>query len=277
MAVVVVVTTAVSLWLRARGYPWLVADMVYDDAYFARSAGHLLEGNWLGPHDMVTLSKGPTYPLFIAGAYQLHVPLKLAEHALHLLAGATLAWAAWRVTRVRLDRRRRLRPGRPQPRVPRVGGVAGVTRGGVRGPEPHPRVRPDHLPHLRPRPGRTRTTLVGARGPRRRAGHRGHAGRLLPLPRGAVVAGAGARGGRARRRAHAGDGSAVAGSRRPCSPAARWWWPPWCSPEACSGSRPATRRSTGPRSSPTSSKARSPTPTHSGSGSTSARPDASSW
>ncbi len=102
MAVVVVVTTAVSLWLRARGYPWLIADMVYDDAYFARSAGHLLEGNWLGPHDMVTLSKGPTYPLFIAGAYQLHVPLKLAEHALHLLAGATLAWAAWRVTRVRL-------------------------------------------------------------------------------------------------------------------------------------------------------------------------------
>ena len=102
MAAVVVVTSAVSLWLRARGYPWLVADMVYDDAYFARSAGHLLEGNWLGPHDMVTLSKGPTYPLFIAGAYQLHVPLKLAEHALHLLAGATLAWAAWRVTRVRV-------------------------------------------------------------------------------------------------------------------------------------------------------------------------------
>ena len=33
---------------------------------------------------MVTLSKGPTYPLFIAGAYQLHLPLKLAEHALHL-------------------------------------------------------------------------------------------------------------------------------------------------------------------------------------------------
>ena len=64
-----------------RGYPWLVADMVYDDAYFARSAGHLLEGNWLGPYDMLTLSKGPTYPLFIAGAYQLHLPLKLAEHA----------------------------------------------------------------------------------------------------------------------------------------------------------------------------------------------------
>ena len=101
MAAVVVVTSAVSLWLRARGYPWLVVDMVYDDAYFARSAGHLLEGNWLGPHDMVTLSKGPTYPLFIVGAYQLHVPLKLAEHGLHLLAAATWRGPSGGSTRVR--------------------------------------------------------------------------------------------------------------------------------------------------------------------------------
>jgi hypothetical protein len=102
VAGVILASTIASMWLRARGYPWLIADMVYDDGYFARSAGNILDGNWLGPHDMVTLSKGPTYPLFIAGAYQLHLPLKLAEHALHLLAGATVAWAAWRVTRLRV-------------------------------------------------------------------------------------------------------------------------------------------------------------------------------
>lgn len=102
MGLVVVVTTAISVWLRLRGRAWLIADMIYDDAYFARSAGHLVQGNWLGPYDMLTLSKGPTYPLFIAGAYELHIPLKLAEHGLHLAAAGMLAWAVWRVTRVRV-------------------------------------------------------------------------------------------------------------------------------------------------------------------------------
>jgi hypothetical protein len=99
---VVVLATAISVWLRLRGRPWLIADMVYDDALFARSAGHIVQGNWLGPYDMLTLSKGPTYPLFIAGAYELHIPLKLAEHGLHLVAAGMLAWAVWRVTRVRV-------------------------------------------------------------------------------------------------------------------------------------------------------------------------------
>ena len=101
LALTIVGTTAVSMWLRARGYTWLLADMIFDDELFTRSAGHILEGNWLGPYDMMTLSKGPTYPLFIAGAYRLNVPLKLAEHGLHLIAAATLAWAAWRIFRLR--------------------------------------------------------------------------------------------------------------------------------------------------------------------------------
>lgn len=99
---VVVVTTAISVWLRLRGRAWLLARMTFDDEYFARSAGYILRGEWLGPYDWLTLSKGPTYPLFIAGAYELHIPLKLAEHGLHLIAAGLFAWAVWRVTRVRV-------------------------------------------------------------------------------------------------------------------------------------------------------------------------------
>jgi hypothetical protein len=101
LVVTVVATTVVSMWLRGRGYTWLLADMIYDDQLFTRSAGYLLEGDWLGPYDMLTLSKGPTYPLFIAGAYRLNVPLKLAEHGLHLMAAGMLAWAVWRIFRLR--------------------------------------------------------------------------------------------------------------------------------------------------------------------------------
>src|SRR5688572_24088555 len=52
LLVTIVATTAVSMWLRARGHTWLLADMIYDDELFTRSAGQILDGNWLGPYDM---------------------------------------------------------------------------------------------------------------------------------------------------------------------------------------------------------------------------------
>ena len=124
-ALVVVLATVISVWLRLRGRAWLIADMVYDDALFTRSAGQLIQGNWLGPYDMLTLSKGPTYPLFIAGAYELHIPLKLAEHGLHLFAAGMLAWAVWRVDAGAGCDRRRVRRGGAQPRLPRLRRLAG--------------------------------------------------------------------------------------------------------------------------------------------------------
>ena len=54
-------------------------DGAYDDQLFARQAATILEGNWLGPYDHLTLAKGPGYPLFIALSHQLHLRLPLAE------------------------------------------------------------------------------------------------------------------------------------------------------------------------------------------------------
>jgi hypothetical protein len=97
---VVVAVTLVSSLLRVRSPMWLV-DAPNDDGLFTRLAGHLIDGEWLGPYNELTLAKGPGYPLFIAAAYQLHVPLKLAEHAVHLLACAVMGLAVWRVFRSR--------------------------------------------------------------------------------------------------------------------------------------------------------------------------------
>jgi hypothetical protein len=101
-AALVAVATATSLALRANAPMVLESAAPHDDALFARLAGNLLDGRWLGPYDKLTLAKGPTYPLFVAAVYQLHLPLKLAEHALHLAAGALVGVAVWRVTRSRL-------------------------------------------------------------------------------------------------------------------------------------------------------------------------------
>ncbi len=90
----------VSLVLRLRSPAWLV-EAPNDDVLFARLAQHVVDGDWLGPYDKLTLVKGPGYPLFMAAVHDLGLPLKLAEHLVHLVACAITGWAVARVFRSR--------------------------------------------------------------------------------------------------------------------------------------------------------------------------------
>ena len=247
VALTVVVATVLSIWLRQRGRPWVVADMIYDDAYFARSAGQLVAGNWLGPYDMLTLSKGPTYPLFIAGAYQLHLPLKLAEHGLHLLAAGVLAWAVWRVTRVRLLAVAgyavvALNPaylGSAASRISRevvYGSLSLILVAGLV-------VFLTYVPALVRRGLRWSIpagVLVGAT-----TGFVAAAYYLCREERTWLAPALGSRPSPARQ---AGGASAGPGSRRRCWPAAPCSWPASSWPAACSGCPPATKSTTARRS-----------------------------
>lgn len=98
----VVVATLVSLVLRARSPMWLIADSPHDDMLYARLGGTLVRGEWLGVYDGLNIAKGPGYPLFIAVAYKAHLPLKLAEQLVHLLAAGVTAVALARVLRSRV-------------------------------------------------------------------------------------------------------------------------------------------------------------------------------
>jgi hypothetical protein len=66
-------------------------DGEYDDQLFARQAAAILNREWLGPYDHLTLAKGPGYPLFIALSHRLHLRLPIAEALLWCTAcGITL-------------------------------------------------------------------------------------------------------------------------------------------------------------------------------------------
>jgi len=85
------VFAAISLWIRT-GFPvHVLADGAYDDLLFVRLADYLKSGDWLGPYDELTLAKGMFYPLFIAVAHLLHMPLKIAEQLVYLAACAASA------------------------------------------------------------------------------------------------------------------------------------------------------------------------------------------
>jgi len=57
-----------------------------DDTLYARLADSLCHGLWLGPYDNQILAKGMMYPLFVAFAHALHVPLLTAHHATYAIA-----------------------------------------------------------------------------------------------------------------------------------------------------------------------------------------------
>lgn len=98
LAAVVVAASALSLVLRAQVPLLALPSLAFDDGLFARQAASLLDGAWLGPFDVLTLAKGPGYPLFIAAAYEAGLPVKLAEQVVQLLAAGLLALGAGRLT-----------------------------------------------------------------------------------------------------------------------------------------------------------------------------------
>jgi len=64
-----------------------------DEGLFVNLALNILNGQWLGPYNDMTLSKGPFFPLFLAANFLLGLPLKFTEHFLYLLSGVVLLYA----------------------------------------------------------------------------------------------------------------------------------------------------------------------------------------
>lgn len=50
----------------------------YDSALFLKLAGHLVNGEWLGAYNNLTLAKGAGFPLWLAGVHLLGVPVSAA-------------------------------------------------------------------------------------------------------------------------------------------------------------------------------------------------------
>ncbi len=90
--------SALSLWLRYR-VPVPIGRSAVDDMLFVRAATSLVNGDWLGPFDDLTLAKGPSYPMFMAAMHALGIRLKVGEQATYLLACLFVAGSFYLVAR----------------------------------------------------------------------------------------------------------------------------------------------------------------------------------
>lgn len=74
--------TIVWLWLSGALTVVAAGEARHDDALFVRQAVHLVNGEWLGPYDELTLAKGAGYPLFLAACSGLGVSVPLGQRLL---------------------------------------------------------------------------------------------------------------------------------------------------------------------------------------------------
>ena len=80
---------------------WLVSSQAlngageapHDAGLFFRLAVELINGNWLGNYDSLTLAKGPVYSMWMALVYWLNLPLLFAQQLLYTVACALFALA----------------------------------------------------------------------------------------------------------------------------------------------------------------------------------------
>jgi hypothetical protein len=86
-------SVGLKFWLVAAQPVVAHANASFDDRLFLALAEQILKGDWLGPYSQFTLMKGPMYPLFIAGAYLVRIPLPLAQHLLYLFGCGLLLLA----------------------------------------------------------------------------------------------------------------------------------------------------------------------------------------
>jgi hypothetical protein len=87
------VITGLYFILVSNSFFTLIPEAMYDDGLQFRIAKNLTSGNWLGPYDATTLSKGITFPLWTATLHALDIPLWFGNALLYAAACLSFIFA----------------------------------------------------------------------------------------------------------------------------------------------------------------------------------------
>lgn len=90
---IVFLLTLFRIWLAVKTPLYLQADAGYDDMLFVRYAVDILNGNWLGDYQSLTLAKTISYPLILAINYQLGIPYSFGLICSYILSTCLLVLA----------------------------------------------------------------------------------------------------------------------------------------------------------------------------------------
>ena len=88
-----VLLTVFKLWLT-RGQPvYAIGAAGHDERLFLSLAESILQGNWLGDYDQMTLAKGSFYSLWVAAVFWVGLPLAFAQQLAYAASCAAMVRA----------------------------------------------------------------------------------------------------------------------------------------------------------------------------------------
>lgn len=96
-AAVVALVSALALALSISLAPRALGFALADDALFVRLAQNIANGEWLGAYDELTLVKGAFYPIFLAIAHTLSLPLLVAQQLAAIVAAGVMTATLYRM------------------------------------------------------------------------------------------------------------------------------------------------------------------------------------
>jgi hypothetical protein len=77
----------------------IYSEAIFDEQLFINLGTALVQRNWLGAYNKLTLAKGPGYPLFLAINFRLGLPINLGQGLLYMAAAAYAGFALLRLTK----------------------------------------------------------------------------------------------------------------------------------------------------------------------------------
>jgi hypothetical protein len=89
----IIVFALIKLWLIKGQTLIAFGPAAHDDRLFLSLAENIINGNWLGNYNNLTLAKGCFYPIWIALVFILNIPLLLAQHLLYSFSVLVLIFA----------------------------------------------------------------------------------------------------------------------------------------------------------------------------------------
>lgn len=99
--IIIVTISIFRVWLIKDREIVAITPTPHDAQLYITNALSVANNQWFGPYNERILARGPTFPLFIAAAYHLHIPLGIANTVFYILTSLLFVTIAFHLSTIK--------------------------------------------------------------------------------------------------------------------------------------------------------------------------------
>lgn len=92
MVLIAIIITIISCILSFFIPISIFSTAIHDDAHFINQSISIINGDWLGTYNQMTLIKGPAFPIWLIIAHYTHVPLSIFNQLIYCISSIALTF-----------------------------------------------------------------------------------------------------------------------------------------------------------------------------------------